>query len=272
MLMTKSKYLLVVSVLLACSSGTPTNGGPSVQPPPPPPPTPPTSPSDLVLHTTLDGPSSVAVPAHGVGTQATIETAPANDFVAALIGSGLRTNAIGERIRFPQSDGRTQNVELERGTMEFWYRPGYNHDDNHKYTIVGTGNWSGLNGGGAGSIHFGKHNNTNFNMIFLIFFDANRVRWEHNVAATDFSWRAGDWVLFRLTWDFGVPPGQQNLHVYMNGRELPLKGQVSRGPQPVPVESENEKIYIGSRDTQGNIIGNGVYDDVRIWNKVIPPA
>ncbi|MGQ0643203.1 MAG: LamG-like jellyroll fold domain-containing protein, partial [Gemmatimonadaceae bacterium] len=223
----------------------------------------------LVLHTTLDGPSSVLVPALGTGSGAVVTTTPANDFVSARIGAGLRTDAIGERILLPQTDGNTANVELQQGTIEFWYQPNYNHNNNRKYSIVGTGNWPGS--AGHGSLHLGKHNDTNSNMLFLIFFDASGVRWEHNVSASDYSWNAGDWLLMRVTWDFNVPAGEQNLHLYVNGRELPLKGQVSRGRQPVPAERSDEKIYIGSRDVTGNIIAHGIYDEVRIWKQVIRP-
>jgi hypothetical protein len=209
-------------------------------------------------------------PALGSGASAVVSTSPLNDFVPARIGNGLRADAIGERIEYRQVGGSTQNVELDYGTIEFWYRPSYDHNDNLKYTIVGTGNWIGTSVS-PGSIHLGKHNNSNANAIFLIFYDANGVRWEHDVAATSYSWRAGDWLLVRFTWDFSVPAGRQNLHLYLNGVELPLTGQVSRGPQPVPAEKASEMIYIGSRDLTGNIIPNGIYDEFRIWNRVIPP-
>jgi concanavalin A-like lectin/glucanase superfamily protein len=163
-------------------------------------------------------------------------------------------------------------VELDRGTIEFWYRPAYNNNDNNKYTIVGTGNWLSTGGSAPGALHLGKHNNSNNNGIFLIFYDANGVRWEHNVAVTDYSWKAGDWLLIRLTWDFGVAAGEQNLHLYINGNELRLSGQVSRGPQPVPAERPDQFMYIGSRDLSGSIIPNGLYDEVRVWDRAVPPS
>lgn len=252
---------LSVIAVLACSSNGATNGQ-SVQPPPPPR-------TDPVLQTSLDGPSDVTSPTFGIGLHATVATNPANDFVTARIAGGLRADAIGERVRYPQIDAAVANVELERGTMEFWYRPNYNHNDNIKYTIAGTGNWPS-----PGALHFGKHNNSNQNSIFLIFYNGNGVRFEHNVAVSAYSWKAGDWLQIRITWDFNAGAGQQNLHLYLNGTELPLSGQVSRGPQPVPAESPTQLIYIGCRDAgsgSGGIIANGVYDEFRIWNRVIAP-
>jgi len=263
-------YVVVALCAWSCGSD-PVSAG--TQNPPPGTPPPPNAPSDLVMYTTLDGPSAVMSPASGSGTGITIETLPSNDFVAARYGSGLRTNAIAERILIPQTDGQTQNVELERGTIEFWYRPNYDHNNNLKYTIVGTGNWHGMNASsGVGSLHLGKHNLSNQNMIFLIFYDANAVRWEHNVVASAYGWKAGDWLLMRLTWDFNVAPGVQNLHLYINGAELPLTGEVSRGPQPIPAERSSERMYIGARDVQGGIIADGIYDEFKVWNRVIPPS
>ncbi|HJU75371.1 MAG TPA: LamG-like jellyroll fold domain-containing protein [Gemmatimonadaceae bacterium] len=253
--------IVLAAVIGACSNGSSVTSA-TPQPPPAVP--------QVLLHTTLDNPGAISAPAVGTGTGAVIATAPSNDFVVARIGSGLRTDAIGERVQFPQTSGGVQNVELLRGTLEFWYRPNYNHDDNLKYAIAGTGDWQG-SPPARGSIHLGKHNSSNQNKIFLIFYDANQVRWEHNVAVSDYSWRAGDWLQIRLTWDFGVAAGVQNLHLYVNGQELRLTGEVSRGPQPVPAESTSELVYIGSRDTAGTIIANGLYDDVKIWNAAIPP-
>lgn len=252
---------------VGCASTTDPN---STNPPPPPPPPPPPAAAQMTLQTTLDGPSAVAAPSIGTGG-GIVTTTPANDFVAARVGDGLRTDAVGERVRFPQISGGVQNLENESGTLQFWYQPTYDHDIDQKYTIAGTGTWK-ANNATAGSIHFGKHNGSNQSDIFLIFFDANSVRWEHNVAANAYSWNAGEWHLFRITWDVNVAAGERNLHLYIDGQELPLTGEVSRGPQTTLPERSNEFIYIGARDVTGNIIAGGVYDDVEIWNTAIPPS
>lgn len=255
------RSILLAGILgLACSGDS--SPSQSVSPPPPPP----SGSANLMLYTTLDNAGAVMAPQTGSGVGASISTTPANDFIAARIGSGLHADAIGERVLYRQTDGQKPNVELDRGTIEFWYRPAYDNNDNLKYTIVGTGNWLA-----PGAIHLGKHNSSNNNGIFLIFYDANGVRYEHDVLVSDYSWKAGDWLLVRLTWDFGVPAGQQNLHLYLNGSELRLSGQVSRGPQPVPAERSDQFIYIGSRDVTGTIVPNGLYDEVRIWDRAIPP-
>lgn len=234
-------------------------------------PSPPTPVAGLLLYSTMDGPGSVSAPSPGAGAGSFVSTSPTNDFVTARRGAGLRTNAIAERVLFRQKSGSVQNIELERGSMQFWYRPNYNHNNNVKYAIAGTGNWSGTPAA-HGSLHLGKHNKLNQNRIFLIYYDGNGVRWEHSVLATAYSWKAGQWMLVHFTWDFRVAAGVRNIHLYLNGAELPLTGQVARGPQPVPAERSSEMIYIGSRDLTGSIAPNGLYDDVRIWNRVVPPT
>jgi len=201
----------------------------------------------------------------------TVSTVPTNDFVAAQVGNGLKTDAVGERALIPQLDGANRNIETEHGTIEFWFRPDFDHTFNFKYTIIGTGTWKPANTT-TSSWHFGHHNQSNGRELFLIFNDANSVRWEHNVALSNYSWNAGEWKLFRITWDFTVPAGEQNLHVYMDGTELPLRNQVARGPQPVHDERSTEMIYVGSRDLTGSIPAAGVYDEVRIWDTAIPPS
>ncbi len=261
-----SRVAMVGVLLFGCAGAEVLGPGDPPAPPPPPP-----ASAQATLYTTLDGPSSVTSPAQGSGGGATVVTTPANDFVPARIGDGLRTDAVGERALLRQIDGGVQNVENDRGTLEFWYKPFYDSDEDGKYTIAGTGTWK-ANNATRGSIHFGKHNPSNGRMLFLILFDAAGTRWEHNVRAADFGWKAGDWVLVRITWDMTVAPGVRNMHLYLNGQERTLTGEVSFGPHSTLAESANEMIYIGSRDVSGDIPANGLYDEVRIWNQAIPPS
>lgn len=221
-----------------------------------------------LLQTTLDDISAVMHPKYGIGTHASISTSPSNNFVPGHRANGLLANASGERALYPQADQGVQNVELDRGTMDFWYRPNYDHNNNVKYTIAGTGSWHHPVPNG---LHFGKHNASNQNQLFLLYFDPNGARQEANVPATDYSWKAGTWQHITITWDFTVAPGVQNLHIYLNDVDLPLSGTVTRGPRTMPAESSNEFLYIGARDPQGTIIANGVYDQFRVFNRVIAP-
>ncbi len=221
-----------------------------------------------LLQTTLDDIAAVRTPKFGDGAHATITTLPANNFVAARRGKGLMANASGERILYPQVEGGVQNVELDQGTMDFWYRPNYDSNNNVKYTIAGTGSWHHPVPNG---LHFGKHNASNQNQLFLMYFDPDGTRQEHNVSTANYSWKAGSWQHIVITWDFTVAPGVQNLHIYLNNVDLPLRGTVTRGPRTFPAESPTEFIYIGARDPNGTIIANGVYDQFRIFGRALTP-
>jgi hypothetical protein len=222
-----------------------------------------------LLQTTLDDINAVRKPKFGIGTHATIATFPANNFVPAHRGGGLMANASGERVQYPQVENGIQNVELDQGTMDFWYQPNYDSNKNVKYTIAGTGSWHHPVPNG---LHFGKHNASNQNQLFLLYFDPNGTRQEHNVSAAKYSWKAGTWQHIVITWDFTVAPGVQNLHIYLNNVDLPLTGTVTRGPRAFPAESPNEFVYIGARDPNGSIIANGMYDQFRIFGRARRPS
>jgi len=223
-----------------------------------------------IFHSTLDDLQALTTPLVGAGAGAEVNTSPPNDFVAAMAGNGVNTDAVGERVLIPQTDGTQQNVELDKGTIEFWYRPGYDHDDGVKYTIAGTGNWFT-----PGSWHFGQHNASNNGELFVIYFNAQAQITQNNVVFTDYSWSAGQWILIRITWDWTVAPGVQNLHLYFDGQEVPFtqtaNGPVSTGVRSTGAESNTSYVYLGSRDLTGNIGSLGVYDEVRIWDVVYPP-
>lgn len=222
-----------------------------------------------LLYTTLDDAAAVSRPVFGSGVGATVVSVPSNSFIPAMFAGGVQLDANGERVSYPQVANGVKNIELDRGTMDFWFRPNFASDDNVKYTIAGTGNWTSIKP--KGSFHFGKHNLSNYNKLFLIFFDANGVRYEHNVTTADYHWNAGSWQHVTITWNFRNRREAQNMHLYLNGRELPLSHQVSRGPQLLPPEQPGQDIYIGSRG-QGNINADGTYDEFRIYDTVVPPT
>ena len=83
----------------------------------------------ILFHTSLQSAAAVTSPDIGDGTGAVISgVVPAT----ARYGAGAQFNATTDQIDIPlvgQGDGR-QNLELDRGRIEFWYQPTYNHDDN----------------------------------------------------------------------------------------------------------------------------------------------
>ncbi len=232
----------------------------------------PASAAEVLFQSTLDGPGSVTAPLFGDGSGALIATSPANDFAPAMNGSGLRFDVTQEGLYVPQT-GAAQNIELDKGTIEFWYQPFYTPGDGNKYAICGTGPW-----GSAGSLHFGKHNDSNGNDLYLHSFDASAAMHINNVLFTDYSWSAFDWIKIRLTWDWTVPAGTQNVHLYFDDAEVPVTGDgglspATTGPMSTGPESPSAAFYLGARSptATSNIIGSGLYDDVVVIDEPLPP-
>jgi parallel beta-helix repeat protein len=148
-----------------------------------------------LLYTTLDNAASVSSPASGTGTGSSVQTTPANDFVTGKAGNGVRIDASGEYVRFAQTDGSVQNVELDQGTVDLWYQPSYAHTDGLRHSIVGIGTW------GSGGIFLEKNNASNNNNLTVYTFDSSGNFKPTNVPPSSYSWQAGDWVHLRLTWD-----------------------------------------------------------------------
>ena len=219
-----------------------------------------------LLSSSLDNAAAVSSPSVGTGKGSQVITAPKNDFVSGKSGSALRLDATNERLLFPQTDGSIKNVELDQGTMTFWYQPDHNPSKNIKTTIAGTGPWAS-----PGTVHFGKHNQSNQNGLYLQVWDGGAGPAENYVAPADYTWKAGQWLHVRITWDFKVAAGQQNIHLYLDGKEIPLTIK-STGPKSTSAESASKFLYLGARDGSGSsIVPAGLFDQLDVFDTVVPP-
>ena len=105
-----------------------------------------------LLQSSLDNVAAITSPAAGLGGTTSL---PPTDFVtvdgrtgARLIGEGQ-----GKYISFPAATGSVQNIELDQGEIEFWYRPNYDAgaDDDATHTLLVVGdvyNEHAVSGGG----------------------------------------------------------------------------------------------------------------------------
>ncbi len=224
--------------------------------------------SSPLLYTTLQDSNSILFPLAGSGVGASLYTIPINDFIPAFSGKGLRIHTPGtaEYFRYPQISGVVQNIELNKGTVDFWYQPQYDHNDGalHQIFTVGTLN-------AAGSISFSKRaSGTGNDLDFEIRTNTNVLK-RTTILATNYAWSLGAWVHFRVTWDSTLPAGVQNARVYINNVEPPY-GQVQLGSFAMPSESATKYIYFGTgSDTTTTGSGNGVYDEVKIYAAATPP-
>ena len=212
-----------------------------------------------LLHTTLDDPASVTAPLVGTGSGAVIATTPANDFVPGQSGNGIRINAAQEYLRLPQTDGAVQNVELDQGTVEFWYQPAYAHSDGVSHRIFGLGDKNQ-----PGSMGLYKRVTFYGNDLYLIIHDATGTGRETTVAGTNYSWSAGQWVKLRITWDSTVAAGVQNVRIYLDDIERQY-GSASTGSFLMPAESTTQHIWVGSLSANETNTASGVIDELKIF-------
>jgi hypothetical protein len=109
------------------------------------------------------------------------------------------------------------------------------------------------------------------NVLGVTCFDASGNRSDTDVASTSYSYTPGTPVNMRITWDFTVGPSVPNIHIYLNGVELPPL-YFGSGPKSMPAESASNFIFIGHRGDTSGFHGNGVFDELVIYPTVIAPG
>lgn len=219
-----------------------------------------------LLYTTLNNLITVTTPSNGTGAGASIKTTPARDFVTGHDQKGIRINAKNEYVRFRELSGGIQNVELDQGTVDFWYQPAYLNTDGLPYRIFGIGP---LNGAGSIALHK-RNGSVNNDLIVQIRDNANQTL-ATSVAPPNYSWVAGQWVNLRVTWDSKVAPGIQNTRIYLDGQE-PVYTTFSTGPFTMRAEASTQYIYVGNAGASTGFHANGVLDDFAVYGVVLLPG
>jgi hypothetical protein len=73
-------------------------------------------------------------------------------------------------------------------------------------------------------------------------------------------WKAGEWVHIRITWDSAQPT--DSLQIFVNGKRRDQDG-VGSG-WDFGADTEHLKIIVGSRTPCGDILADGVIDELVI--------
>lgn len=156
---------------------------------------------DLYMHYPLESTT--------VGVGDTSLTNSGCSFVAAKYGKGLECNSDAADASVGITEGT--DYEIEKGTVDFWLQPKFNHDDNNAHHIFKL-----RDAGTDDGIHLFKQSGTN-DLIFRINQGASNI--DYVVDTLDYSWKAGDWLHVRLEWDDTEALSSQQ-RVYINGVEL----------------------------------------------------
>lgn len=199
------------------------------------------------------------------GTVSKLLTKPANDFVPGKVGKGLQLDAAGEYAFVRQISNGKQNIELTRGTIDFWYKPNYSPNDGLRHDIFRVG--TNLK---PGTISLVKRRGGHGNELWLNLRDKDNNAKNVFVAGNVWNWAPNTWVNLRITWDTTVAANELTAHLYLNGVELPQDAPQLRGPFPMPNESATENIYIGSGSTQTTgQVADGVIDEFKIFDRAL---
>ncbi len=130
-------------------------------------------------------------------------------FVPGRYGSGLDFAVANSYLQFPTTD-----FDKAKGAVEFWVQPYYNHDDGVEHNLAGfragpNDEWVLRKGALADPA---GPNSLNFIIT------ANGATSQLTVSATNYSWRAYDWVHIRMEWDDSAPLATQQ-RLFLNGIE-----------------------------------------------------
>jgi hypothetical protein len=216
-----------------------------------------------LLNTTLDSSTAISSPVAGTGTGSSTN----GTFVTGHSNNGLSIAASSAKYaRFQETDGTVNNVNLAKGTVEFWYKPSYANTDNAEHQITGIGAL-----GTAGSVSFKKGGAALSNALVLNVIDNSTVSHMTKVATTAYSWSANTWHEIRFTWDSTVGTGVQNSRIYIDGNEVSAYSQTATGGFTMPAVSSTKYVYVGNISTTETNSAAGVLDDYMIYGAVVTP-
>jgi hypothetical protein len=177
--------------------------------------------------------------------------------VPGKVGSGAIFQGSGKVVRFPAAEGSKQNIELDRGEVEFWYRPSYDagaDDVIHALVVVG-------------DVYNPPHLKVEEgDRLSLTLVDADFDRFTAVAEYHAPLWTAGQWVQIRAAWD--NTRSADLMQIYVDGRRVDAGG-VTEGWD---LGSENDigDIFIGASGAEEGFSASGVIDDLVIYAQPQP--
>lgn len=224
------------------------------------------NPAGALLFTTLDDAASISSPVAGSGLGAGHVTTPANDFIAALTGNGIRIDGPNEYVRF-QETAAGPNFSHVRGTLDFCYQPTYLPTDGANHHLFGT---SGFSATGGMRVRKAASNNANRFQVIILDDNSQFAGGETAILPGNVPFVPGVWVRVTVSWDLMVAAGQQNTRVYFDGVEPPYD-TTAIGPASMPAASASEFVYVGAWDAVDSETASGVLDELKLYGQPLVP-
>jgi hypothetical protein len=198
---------------------------------------------DVLWSSTLQAAAAVTAP--DVGSAATVNGT--TTFVAGRYGNGALFDALNEYLTWVSA----ADMDVARGAVELWYRPNYAYADGIDHRL-----WTYR----EDATHHFRLIKTAANTLRLVVINGATTS-ETIVPAANYSWRANDWVHFRVTWDSSAPLADQ-LRIFFNGTEPPHTDPVSAYSSVGMLGGGIH--YIGAA-FDGTTPASGIIDEFRIY-------
>lgn len=202
--------------------------------------------SATLLYTTLNDAASIVTPAmieNGVGTHA------GGEFGDGYCDNhGFRVNAAGQYASFLAA----QNLDLQSGTIDFFFRPGFDKLDNQTHRLLGVpGKFQVLKTGspanslivGMGSMPLAE------------------------VASSNLPFVQDQWVRITIMWQCAVT---DVVNIWFNGQPATTANEVA-GPITPPALSLSDELFLGAFSPNDSSFANGVFDDFKVYTGTEPP-
>ena len=217
---------------------------------------------DLLWHSTLE--SEAAVTSPDVGTGGTVPTwsgAPYDGAKATpatgKYGQGYLFDAGGEQVVMTSSG----DVDYRYGAVELWFKPNWNHDDGVEHRL-----WT-YQVDIDHQLFLRKRLTNNLQLMIL---DGPVDFTSTSVNPVNYSWRAGDWVHLRVTWDKDAASGLQS-RIFINGIEV-NHFHTGIDYNPAPGDWPDGGTFRLGVDTNGDSPADGVIDEVRVYSSPTAPG
>jgi len=209
-----------------------------------------------LFYSTLDDLASIQSPAVGDGSGA--NAVPDNLFFTAQCGNGIAIQGAGQYVAIKQT-----NIALDKGSLDFWIKPNWNHTDNMVHNLFATAAWN------LGGIKIRKADNSNSNHFQVQLVDANQTVHETAVAPTQYSLSQG--VLTRITifWSFGTQG--PNTMIWFDKVPVAKYAQQPIGSKAAPSTNASAMLTIGADGTGDQSPANALIDDFKIYTFGLNP-
>jgi hypothetical protein len=185
--------------------------------------------------------------------------------VQALSGDGIHLNATGEYVRVPQSHNDGANLDLREGTVDFCFRPDFDHTNGGEHALCSTSDvrqaWM-----------LARISGSNDDSINVILRPDGGGFEEILIDGQDYAMSANQWYRLTISWDFvNVGQNEQNMPVYLDGAELNAATYNSFGPKSVNAPDANADVEIGAHTSPQGWVADGVIDESRVYDAALVP-